>query len=323
MDLVTVDLGGTHVRFAIARVDRRRIALISKVTTLETARFATFGAAWSHFAAAEAAPLPRAAAIAVACPVNSKTIKMTNNPWVIHSEELRRDLQLDALTLVNDFGAVGHAVAHLNAPDFQHIAGPDVPLPDHGVISVIGPGTGLGVAQVLRRNGQAHVIETEGGHSDFAPLDDVEDAILAWLRSRYGRVSVERIVSGPGLLNIYEALAALHERPVKYHDDKTLWAAAMTGQDALASQALTRFCLAFGAVAGDVALTQGAAAVVIAGGIAPRIISHPALADFAERFTAKGRFQHMMAALPVKLISHSHVGLIGAAAAFAQEHQVI
>lgn len=320
MDIVAVDLGGTHSRFAIARLDHGRVTAISDVMTLTAADHADFRSAWNHFAGELGQRLPKAAAIALACPVNGKVAKMTNNPWVIRLDDLRDRLNLDAMTLVNDFGAVGRAVAHLEAEHFQPVTGPDQPLPDPGLTSIIGAGTGLGVAQLLRRDGRSFVIETEGGHADFAPLDAIEDAILAYLRPRYRRVSVERVVSGPGLLNIYEALCAIHDKPAALHDDKSLWAAAVAARDEMADVALTRFCRILGSVAGDIALTQGASAVVIAGGIGPRIQTQLTACGFADRFVAKGRFESLMAAMPVKLVTHPHAGLIGAAAAFAEEH---
>src|SRR5690606_27726802 len=131
--------------------------------------------------------------------------------------------------------------AQLGPDSLQHICGPDKPLPDEGVTSIVGPGTGLGVGQLLRRDGRYHVIETEGGHIDFAPLDDLEDAILRHLRRRFTRVSVERIAAGPGLANIHEALAAIERRPVESRDDKALWEAAQSGSDSLATAALERF----------------------------------------------------------------------------------
>jgi glucokinase len=161
------------------------------------------------------------------------------------------------------------------------------------------------------------VISTEGGHVSFAPFDRLEDEILSHLRQRYLRVSAERIISGPGLANIYAALAAIEGRPARVSDDKTLWDAALGGSDALAASALERFCLCLGACAGDIALAQGASGVAITGGLALRIADHLAQSGFSQRFTAKGRFESMMAAMPVKLITHPQPGLLGAAAAFA------
>ena len=185
-----------------------------------------------------------------------------------------------------------------------------------------GPGTGLGVAQVLRRQGGNMVIECEGGHIDFAPLDTLEDAMLARLRQRFRRVSVERIVSGPGLAVIHEALAAIEGRAIQRIDDKSLWTLALEGSDSLAAAALDRFCMSLGSVTGDIALAQGATAVVIAGGVGLRLADHLPRSGFAERFVAKGRFETMMAAIPVKLLTHPQPGLLGAAAAFAEKHRI-
>jgi glucokinase len=193
-------------------------------------------------------------------------------------------------------------------------------LPEEGVISIVGPGTGLGVAQLLRREGRYHVIETEGGHVDFAPLDGLEDRILAQLRLRHRRVSVERVASGMGLANLYEALAAIEGRDVRFRDEKALWQAAMAGGDSLAAAAFDRFCLSLGAVAGDIALTQGAGAVVIGGGLGLRLAGHLPRSGFRGRFIAKGRFGRRMEEMPVKIITYGQPGLFGAAAAFAAEH---
>jgi glucokinase len=319
MELVAADIGGTHARFAIASIDHGRVTALADAITLRTAEHASLGLAWAEFAASIGRDLPRVAAFAVACPIAGEVLKMTNNPWVIRPATLAAELRLERVVLVNDFGAVGHAVAQFGAAHLHHIAGPDVALPTDGVIGIIGPGTGLGVAHVLRRGGRSQVIESEGGHMDFAPIDAVDDAILAHLRPRFHRVSAERVVSGPGLVNIYEALAALEGRAVPAQTDTELWAAALSGSDGMAIAALARFCLSLGSIAGDIALATGAAAMVIAGGIGPRIAGLLPRSGFAERFTAKGRLEAMLAAMPVKLVTHPQPGLFGAASAFAAE----
>jgi glucokinase len=223
--------------------------------------------------------------------------------------------------IVNDFGAVGHAVAQLGEANFQHLCGPAGPLPSEGVISVIGPGTGLGVAQLIRHGSGYEVVETEGGHVHFAPLDETEDRILEQLRTLFGRVSVERILAGNGLDSLHWALAASEGRAAEHHDDDTLlWARALDGSDRLAVAALDRFCLILGAVAGDFALAHGAKAVVIGGGLGLRLAGHLPQSGFCGRFSAKGRFERHMAGIAVKLITHPQPGLYGAAAAFAQQH---
>jgi glucokinase len=320
MQIVTVDIGGTHARFALAEVDQGRVTHLGDAVTLKTAEHASFQTAWEDFGRITGHALPRAAAIAIAGPVHGEVIKFTNNPWIIRPALIKEKLDVDAYTLVNDFGAVGHAVAQADKDHFLHLAGPDIDLPDTGMISIIGPGTGLGVAHIWRGGGQYHVQATEGGHIDFAPLDSIEDAILARLRKRHRRVSVERVVSGPGLVEIYETLAGIEGKAIQSLDDKALWQLGTSGEDSLAAAAVDRFCLSLGSICGDIALAQGGAGVVVAGGLGLRIKETLTRSGFAERFRAKGRFEGLMSTIPVKLITHPQPGLFGAAAAFAKEH---
>ena len=320
--VVAIDIGGTHARFAIAEVEGGRVTGLAPESTYKTAEHASLQLALEAFAAEQKEPLPRNAAIAIAGPIQGDVLKLTNNPWVIRPALVPEKLNVDRYTLVNDFGAVAHAVACCDAKHLQHLCGPERDLPPRGAISIVGPGTGLGVAYVLRTPDDYHVGETEGGHIDYAPLDAIEDNILKHLRSRFRRVSAERVVSGPGLNNIYGALAILEDRAVAPIDDKALWTAALEGSDSLAAAALDRFCLSLGAVAGDIALAQGASGVVIAGGLGLRLKDHLSRSGFAHRFVAKGRFERMMSEIPVKLITHPQPGLYGAAAAFAHEHHV-
>jgi glucokinase len=320
VELVAVDLGGTNVRFAIAEVADGAVVSLGAATTLHTAEHSSLAMAWEAYAERAGRALPRAASLAVACPISGDVLKLTNSPWVLRPATLKSELGLDRMTLINDFGAVGHAVAQLPPADLRHVSGPVEDLPAVGVIGILGPGTGLGVAHVLRTPETYHVIESEGGHIDFAPLDTIDDGLLARLRARYRRVSAERIASGPGLVNIYEYLATLEGRPIPTLEDKAIWTAALDGTDALAVTALGRFCLLLGGVAGDLALAQGAHAMVIGGGIGARIADILPHSGFASRFTAKGRLESMLSKIPVKLIAHEQPGLFGAAAAFAMEH---
>jgi glucokinase len=264
--------------------------------------------------------LPNALGIAFAGPVGGETLKLTNSEWVIRKDSIAEELGVERVLIVNDFGAVAHAVASLGDDSFRQLCGPVRLFPSEGVISVVGPGTGLGVAQLIRRNGDYEVIETEGGHVDFAPLDATEDRILQQLRDKFGRVSVERLLAGDGLDNLHWALAAIEGRPAEHHDDdKPLWARALDGSDSFAVAALDRFCVILGAVAGDIALTHGASALVIGGGLGAKLADHLPLSGFCERFVAKGRFERHMASITVKLITYPQPGLYGAAAAFARD----
>jgi glucokinase len=318
VELIAADIGGTHARFAIAEVADGRVVRLDAPVTLKTAEHGSLQLAWEQFGRTIGHPLPRAVAMAVASPVGADVIKLTNNPWVIRPDLIAERLQVDRHVLINDFGAVGHAVQHASANHLVHVCGPDIELPQLGPITICGPGTGLGVAQLLRVDGGYHVIETEGGHVDYAPLDRIDDALVARLRARLTRVSVERVCAGPAIVAWYETLAALEGRTTDQHEDRAIWAAALAGGDSLALAALDRFCLALGAVSGDLALAHGAKAVVVAGGLGLRLKDQLFTSRFAQRFTAKGRFEQLMAALPVKLITHPQPGLFGAAAAFAQ-----
>lgn len=321
-ELVAVDIGGTNARFTIATVQDDGAVTLGEVITLPTHAYASLRSAWAAFAERAGRKLPTDGAISFAGPVDGKVLKLTNSPWVVRPELIPSVLGLERYEIVNDFGAVAYAVSRLGRDDMRHLCGPDEPLGTDGTISIVGPGTGLGVAQLRRCDGKVDVIETEGGHIDFAPLDRLEDQILQRLRDRYRRVSIERIVSGPGLVNLYEALAGIEGRTVAANvDDKELWKLALAGSDVLASAALDRFCLSLGSVAGDLALAHGAwSGSVIAGGIGARIADHLPISGFGGRFTAKGRFEARMTKIPVKLITHEQPGLLGAAVAFAERH---
>ena len=318
--VAVADVGGTHARFALAEIEGGRVVSLGESETLKTAEYASFQTAWEEFGRRKQIELPKELAIAFAGPVGGEVLKLTNNPWVIRPYLIKQRLGVERYTIVNDFGAVGYAVATLPADQFSHICGPDRPLPAEGVISIVGPGTGLGVAALLRKSDHYEVIETEGGHVDFAPLDALEDKILKQLRRHFRRVSIERIASGQGLWNLYEALGAIEKRDLTFHDDKELWPAALEAADSLAVAALDRLCLTLGAVAGDMALAQGAVGVVIAGGVGLRLADYLPRSGFRDRFIAKGRFERRMDEMPVKLITHPQPGLYGAAAALAKEH---
>lgn len=318
--IVAADIGGTHARFALATLEGSRVRALDEPVTLKTADHGSFQLAWEEFGRRVSEPLPPALAISFAGPVGGELLKLTNNPWVIRPALIPEKLGVTDYTVVNDFGAVAHAVAAFDGAAYTHLCGPDEELPSEGMVTILGPGTGLGVAGLLLHPAGAQVIETEGGHVDFAPLDSLEDRILTELRRSFRRVSVERILSGRGLVNLYEALAAIEGQPATIHDERQLWAAAIEGSDSLAAAALDRFCLTLGAVAGDLALAQGASAVAIGGGLGFRLKDHLPRSGFRDRFIAKGRFERRMDGLPVKLITHPQPGLFGAAAAFARAY---
>jgi glucokinase len=320
MDLVAADIGGTNARFALASIDAAGAITLGAPITLGTSDFVSLQTAWEEFGRRVGAPLPKAVALAIAAPVTGEILRMTNNTWTIDTGKLDEQLGLERFTVVNDFAAVAHAAARADEDQFEHLAGPEIALPTTGTVTVIGPGTGLGVAHFHRFAGGYHVQATEGGHIDFAPVDAVDDAILARLRARHRRVSVERVVSGPAIVEIYRTLAAYERRDMSELCDREIWERAAARSDSLAEAAVERFCMALGSAAGDFALAHGAGGVVIAGGVGLRLRETLRRSGFAERFRFKGRYESLMAALPIKLITHPQPGLFGAAAAFHMEH---
>lgn len=314
MRIAVADIGGTNARFALVEVEGGKVVSLSDPVVLKAADHSGLASAWAAFGAAIDQPLPRRAGLAIAGPVTGGPVRFLNSHWVVDPSTIAEDLQLDSFTLLNDFGAMAHAVNALDTSHFVHICGPDVPLPERGAISVIGPGTGLGVAVLQRREAGPVVLETEGAHIHFAPLNEAEEAVSAAIAKRYGRTSVERVVSGPGLGDIVRALAP------DQRDDAALWAAAIEGREATIRDALALFLDCYGSAVGDLSLAHGSLGVALTGGLTNRLAHLLASSGFHARFCDKGRYEARMQAIPVKLVTHSQPGLFGAAAAFAMEH---
>ncbi len=320
-DIIAADIGGTNARFARASLDERGVPTLGTVRKYKVADYPSLQACWRAFTDDEAGDglLPDAASIAFATAIGREVIKLTNSNWVIRADTLANDLNLRNVRLVNDFEAVAHAVSRLPDDNLPLLFGEDRPFPRDGGVTILGPGTGLGVAMIAYDEGQPHVIATEGGHLDFAPLDHIEEKILSYLRDKFLRVSTERIVSGPGLNYIYKALGTIGHDRVVLMEDPELWQAALDNTDEFARRALERFCLCYGSVAGDLALAQGPHSVVLAGGLTQRMRDFLPNSGFHARFKAKGRFESLMASVPIRLAVHEEIGLFGAAAAFREK----
>jgi len=322
LDLVA-DIGGTNARFAL--VDRSAAApVLLEQRALSCADFASLQHAAENYLAATGAR-PARAAIAVASPVTGDAVRLTNRAWSFSTAELRGALGLSRLTILNDFAAVAWAVPALGACDREVLHGePSAPLA--GPVSVLGPGTGLGVALLVGDAARGwQVVATEGGHVTFAPIGDEERLIARWMDARHGRASNERLLSGAGIAQIDAALAAGTDSPAldqltaPLRDPAAIVAAALDGRDAVARRTLARFCAVLGSVAGDCALLHGARTVIIAGGIVPRFIPFLRASAFRERFLAKGRFAALLEGVAVQVVTHPMPGLLGAAVALRHE----
>lgn len=318
-EIIAADIGGTNARFTRATIDGKGVPNLGKVRKYKVADYVSLQDAWSAFVRDDAADgggaLPKSACIAFATAIGRDVIKLTNSSWVVRPERLDDELGLTHLRLINDFEAVAHAVSRLPKDNLELLFGDDLPFPENGGVTILGPGTGLGVAMIAYDEGVPHVVATEGGHMDFAPLDALEARLLEYLRQKFVRVSTERIVSGPGLNNIYQGLAVQNHEKIELMTDADLWSAALDGTVPLARAALDRLCLAYGSIAGDLALAHGPHAVVLAGGLTQRMRDHLLASGFHARFTAKGRFESLMGTIPIRLATHQEIGLFGAAAA--------
>ncbi len=318
-DIVTADIGGTHARFAIARVENGTVTSLEDPFILRVADHDTLQDAWHAFGRQAGRPLPTHVAIALACPIQSEVLIMANNPWIVVPADLPRDLNIEPPLFLNDFEAVAHAIASLDITCLPHLCGPDRPLPADGTIVAIGPGTGLGTASIIRRGSQTLVCGAEGGHTGFSPFNDFEDRLLHRLRSVHGRVSAERIISGPGIIPLCAQLAQDTGEAWRDLGDKQLWTLALEGHDRLTREAMSLFCQALGGFAGDMALAHCATGVVVAGGLGKRLMDILPTSGFADRFIAKGRFEEMMRKIPVRMIHYPEPGLFGAASALARK----
>ncbi len=307
------DVGGTHARFAIIDTGEAAPWPIRQRGDLEE-HFPTFTAALtSYFEHLGITTIPAVAVIAVAGPVTEGRARFTNRGWDISEQELKRFGFKEAV-LINDFAALAFAVEVLAREDL-HTIGPELEGLERGTITILGAGTGFGVSCLARYGDRVVPMATEGGHMGFAPSDDEELAVLGVLSKQFGRVSIERVLSGPGLESLYQALESIHGRKAAALSAPQIVAKAQSN-DPGGLAALTMFCSIYGAVAGDFALAHGArGGVYIAGGIGQKIEEVLTRSPFRSRFESKGRLSPFVAAIPTRLIVNADAALFGAARA--------
>ena len=308
-DLVA-DIGGTNARFALIDANRQLYAEHS----LTCADFPDLATAITAYLQARGEPCPTRAAIAVATPITGDWIQFTNSPWSFSTETTRRELGLEQLLILNDFTALALALPLLG-PDERRAIGGGTPIAE-APIGLIGPGTGLGVSGLVWSGHHWLPLQTEGGHVTFSPADEREWAIGCLLRQRFGHVSPERLLSGPGLVNSYTALAELEGWPAEDLTPADITDRGLTGTCRHCVEVLELFCAALGTAAGNLAITLGArGGVYVGGGIVPRLGDFFDQSAFRSRFEAKGRFRDYLAAIPTWAITATNPALRGVAAA--------
>ena len=305
------DVGGTNARFALVEVGSLNP---TQVVNLAVEESPNIDVAIESYLQQIGSDVPERVCIAIACPTHLDMISMTNSGWKFSKSELQAKFDFKTLSVINDYAAMAYAASVLKSDQLVQV-GEGAPI-DGFPIAVLGAGTGLGVSGLVRSNGVAIPLVTEGGHVDFAPINEQEIEILRWLMKRYSHVSAERLVSGMGIQNIYQALGDIRDEPVERLKPAEISHLAFEKRDQLALETLDQFCAIYGSVAGSLALSYGAqGGVYITGGIAPRMIDFFKQSSFRVRFEAKGRFDGYMASIPTYVMMADEPGLIGAAAA--------
>jgi glucokinase len=307
------DIGGTNVRLGVADISGTT-PLISAPKSYPRTQFASFYDLVDHYLHESEVRFPLSIVVAVAGPIQNGEVILTNGQWKI-SEQVLRQKGFSFARLINDYAALAYAVDHLKEEDLAVIGGQHNGIPGE-TVGVLGAGTGLGVSALVRDLGTSCVMVTEGGHIAFAPVDEVEVDIFRQLSQRFGRVSVERVLSGPGLVNIHWALGRLKGKEDGQLTPEEITRRAVAKSDPLCMDTLDRFCGIYGRVAGDLALAFGArGGIYLGGGIAPRLLDQLNAGTFRRCFEDKGRFAGYVAIIPTKVIMHPYAALLGSAEA--------
>lgn len=311
---LVADIGGTNARFAALMDGELESQFEFHHSVDEYPAFSDLIVKLREELAAVAGihSAPAAVCLGVACPADTEIISFTNSHWSFTRADLVQWLGCEQVAVINDFEAVAHGITALSPADYLQIGGAlSVP---NKAIGLIGAGTGLGMAALLPVGDNYYVLDTEGGHADFAPVDPLQIHVLNYLRPIYGRVSLERLLSGKGLLNLYHAMCDLQSVEPVLKLPADVVAASLAQSDPQALAALNVFCEAFGATAGNLALTLGArGGVYIAGGVIPRFSEFFIASGFRDKFESKGRFRSYLQPIPVFLITRDNLGLLGAA----------
>ena len=308
------DIGGANARFAIEDFDEK---VLEKIYTYPVSQYKSFDSVVDAFIYDVAALgfwslYPESACFSVACVVDDPIIRFTNSPWEFTKSQISKKLGDIFVEVINDFESVARAIPYLCSEDCYELG----VLPrknEHQKFAILGPGTGLGVSGLFLSKGQYNFISSEGGHVDFAPVNDQEFEIFKYLQDKYGRVSLERILSGEGIVNIYSALSGNRKDVACIMGEDAIGKAAESGEDDFCLEVINIFFSILGSAAGNLALTLGArGGVYLAGGIVPRYVTLLEKSSFRSRFEDKGRYKTYMKEIPTRVVMRADIGLIGA-----------
>jgi len=299
------DVGGTRTRFALLDGDR-----LGAIESVPTGAYSSAVDAFRHFLNGQAeGVVVEEAVIAAAGPVSGGRCKLTNASWVLESEQIQRLLSLRDVTLVNDLAALAWGVPSLTDGDVVSIG--DGYCDPGSPVVLLAPGTGLGIACYIPGAEGPHVLSSEGGHATLAAGDSAEASVIEFLRHRFDHVSAERVLSGGGLVNLYEALGG-HEGRAGAATPEEIVRGALQGDNRHAGEAVDMFCGFLGSFAGDLALLFGAkGGVQLGGGIGPRLVSVLKSSAFREKFVRKGRFESYATRIATRVIVRPEPTFLG------------
>jgi len=306
---IVADIGGTNARFS--RVDLASLAL-DKVAVYPCADFATLADALEFYRQQQQLTEIRHVAIAIACPVTEDLVKMTNFSWQFSISQMKQQLALEEFIVLNDFTAVAMSLPALTTKELVKVGGGDVQ--SGKPMAVLGAGTGLGVAHLIPTAAGYLPLPGEGGHVDFTAQTEQEWFIQNFLAAKYGHVSPERLLSGPGLEDLYLAIAAYQHTAVSPLTAAQIASKALDGSCAICSAVISQFFASLGGLAGDLALTLSTfGGVFVAGGITPKLLSLLDNSEFRRRFEAKGRFNGFNSGIATFVVTADQPGLTGCA----------
>ena len=309
--ILIADIGGTNARFALASVEQPYFV---QAQTLQCAEFENVEQAIDTYLNSHQLKKLDGICFAVAGPIVNQNVKFTNNHWHINSADLKKRYAQKSVHLLNDFESIAFSLPRMRPNDLIEIGGRWKMIDDTDfTVGVAGPGTGLGITGLCQRSGKIFPLITEGGHSGFAPEGKLQIQVLEFLHNKLGRVSNERLLSGPGLMNIHEALCEIHGRENPGLSTSDIAIAGTQGNGDICQQSVDLFFEVLGQVAGDLALTMGAYnGIFIAGGITQRYPEYLVKSKFRESFENKGRHSGLMKNIPSWLIKRRNPGLMGA-----------
>ena len=305
---VIADVGATYIRLALHGDEG--VVHVQVMASADYPSIQNALARYLGYLPAEEKRCVTKGAIAVAGPVTSDWISLTNQAWSFSIEQLRQNLGLDRLLVVNDFTAVAMAIPHLESNDRIQVGGGAAVM--SAPIGIIGPGSGLGVGALIPTTNGWLPLPGEGGHVTLAAATSQESEVIERLRVNFGHVSAERILSGPGLVNLHQALVALAGLPALWYTPEQITDPILCERDPRCREAVELFCSFLGTVAGNLALTIAAhGGIYIAGGIVPKLGTRFAQTGFRKRFEEKGRLQPYVAQIPTFVVVHPFPAFVG------------